>query len=38
MGQYSKLSDKGKSLVDVACVLVVTGMVVSWLVWLCVGK
>ncbi len=38
MGQYSKLSDKGKSLVDVACVMVVTGCVIAGLVWLMVGK
>ncbi len=38
MGQYSKLSDRGKSLVDVACVVTVVLMVISGLVWLMVGK
>ncbi len=38
MGQYSKLSDKGKSLADVACVLFVVGGVAMVLVWLFIGK
>lgn len=38
MGQYSKLSDRGKSLADAACVLFVVGAVISWLVWLMVKQ
>ncbi len=48
MGQYSRLSDKGKTLVDVACVLigivitacVLIGIVITaaGFVWVLVGK
>jgi hypothetical protein len=38
MGRYSKLSDRGKSLADVACALVVVGVVAMIVVWVMVGK
>ncbi len=38
MGQYSKLTDRGKSLADWATLMAVVGVVAYVVVWCFVGK
>ncbi len=38
MGRYSKLTDQGKSLVDVASVLIMVGCIAMFVIWLLVSK